>query len=412
MRPSSAIVVVTGVLFCVPVRADAWVVAEAPAAMAISEAQEGVFRPGAMPALGGYLDFGYLAVGLRLRAGVLRDGPQPGGNLEDPQLGGLATGAMALRGLWRGGWAEIAGGGGVTGHDLVPAVELGVGWHLGVGGVDVGPSVRYLRVVAGGGMETFGTAELALIGLDVRFGKARPARARPAPVATPQRAAPRAPEPEPAPEEEIEEVALAPRDEDPLLDRDVSCAQAMEGCLDLREVTVLDDRLILDERVLFDLGRARIHSKGRRVVRQIAALWQQHPEWRRMRVEGHSCDLGDAADNLELSRRRAEQVRRVLLRRGIAPELVDAVGVGQARPLDPGTSAAARQRNRRVEFVIERGGAADQPGAQAAPRPAPGDRGARAEPGHRHRRGAPSRRRAHPQPEPQPEPQIELEDSR
>ncbi|HRC55169.1 MAG TPA: hypothetical protein PKU97_04555, partial [Kofleriaceae bacterium] len=185
-------------------RSDVWMVAEAPAAMAVSDAQEGVFRPGVMPALGGYLDLGPLAVGLRLRAGVLRDGPDPGGNRQDPALGGLATGAMALRGVWRGGWAEVAGGGGVTGHDLVPALELGVGWHVKVGALDLGPSLRYLRVMAvGEQMETFGTAELALLGLDVRFGKARP-------QARPRRARPLRSAPSPAAVRPPAQVAAAP----------------------------------------------------------------------------------------------------------------------------------------------------------------------------------------------------------
>lgn len=331
--------------------------------MAISQAQEGVFRPGAMPALGGYLELGSVAFGARLRAGVLRDGPAPAGNVQDPSLGGLATAALAVRGQWLGAWIEIAGGGGVTGDDLVPAFEVGAGWQRRAGAIEWGPSVRYLRVMAHSDMEAFGTAELALLGVDVRFGR-RQARARAALAPAAKAAEPTPPPPPPAPPEA---VAVLDRDDDVLWDRDASCAQAMEACLAMREVTVIDDRLILDERVLFDLGRARVRSKGRRVVRQIAQLWREHPEWQRLRVEGHTCDLGDEEDNRVLSQRRAEQVRRVLLRRGLASQRVQAVGVGSARPLIDEASDAARQRNRRVEFVIERGPAEEGPRLEARP---------------------------------------------
>ena len=46
---------------------------EAPAAIAVSDAQAGVFRPGAMPAFGAYADNGWLALGARARAGILRE---------------------------------------------------------------------------------------------------------------------------------------------------------------------------------------------------------------------------------------------------------------------------------------------------------------------------------------------------
>src|SRR2546429_1093382 len=84
--------------------ADGWIVAEAPAAVAISEPQSGLFRAGVMPAIGAYTDNGIVALGLRMRAGVLRNGPAPSGQLGDPGMAGLGTVGVALRlalhGLW------------------------------------------------------------------------------------------------------------------------------------------------------------------------------------------------------------------------------------------------------------------------------------------------------------------------
>ncbi|MBS1118610.1 MAG: Flagellar motor rotation protein MotB [Deltaproteobacteria bacterium] len=326
--------------------ADNWLVAEAPAAMAVSDAQQGVFRPGVMPAIGFYAASDRVALGIRLRAGVLRDGPAPGGNRQDPGTAGLTTGGLAFRFLLAGGWAELAGGGGITGRDLVPTVELGVGWSFDVGRFDVGPSARYVRVISRDQMQGLGTAELALIGVEVRFGK--------------QRAVPRLhlelPPPIPTPPPvHVAEPMPAESDLDTIVDREPGCAEDLDGCRISDEIMVVNDRIILDDRVLFDLNRARVRSAGRQVVTTIAQLWKSHPEWLRLTIEGHTDATGTDQFNLELSQRRADQVRALMIKRGSPADAITAVGLGRTRLRDTGTSELANQHNRRVEFVIERG---------------------------------------------------------
>jgi outer membrane protein OmpA-like peptidoglycan-associated protein len=331
--------------------ADTWVSAEAPAAIPVSDAQSGVFKPGVMPAFGLYLGNGRLAVGGRVRVGVLRNGPAPGDNLGDPGLGGLGTAGAALRVMLHGAWIEGVAGGGVTGHDVVPALEGGVGWSFSRGGFDIGPSARYVHVVADRGMGNFGSADLMLVGVDVTFGKARPQRAaRIAPVIA---VAPPAPPPPPAPEP----APVFELDHDRTLDVEPSCAEDPEGCpLETTAIEVHDDRIVLDERVLFDSGRAHVHSKGRDVIAEIGRLWRAHPDWSRLTVEGHTDVRGSDELNQELSQRRAERVRDVFVKLGFDIATLDAIGYGKSRPRDPGLTPEAHQHNRRVEFVIERRG--------------------------------------------------------
>ena len=90
--------------------ADTWMSAELPTAVAVSDMQEQTFRAGAMPAVGGYLTLGdHFALGMRVRAGVLRNGTAPGGNFMDPSTGGLATAGFAGRRIH-----EIAAGRGAV----------------------------------------------------------------------------------------------------------------------------------------------------------------------------------------------------------------------------------------------------------------------------------------------------------
>lgn len=70
-------------------------------------------------------------------------------------------------------------------------------------------------------------------------------------------------------------------------------------------------------------------------------------------LEGH-CDQSGGDDyNMELGDRRAREVKSYLIERGIAPDrVIMVVSFGEKRPVDPGESPAALQKNRRVEFVL------------------------------------------------------------
>lgn len=70
-------------------------------------------------------------------------------------------------------------------------------------------------------------------------------------------------------------------------------------------------------------------------------------------IEGHTDDRGDADYNLELSRQRAESVRRYFIDHGLPEERLEAVGKGETEPLVPNDNEQARRKNRRVELVVK-----------------------------------------------------------
>ncbi len=330
-----------------PSSADVWMVAEAPIAVAVSDAQQGLFRPGVMPAVGAYVDNSWLAFGARLRAGLLRNGPAPGRNFEDPATGGLFTATLAMRAHRRGAWAELAGGGGITGSDLVPTVEVGAGWNFDVGRFTVGPGVRYVLVVARDPMSTLGSASLVLLGVDMQWGKDRGrVRSFVPPIELTVHAPAAAAPPEVVPVED---------DHDRIVDREPTCSETEEGCAISEHLTIKNDRIVLDDRVLFDTGAARVRSTGRELIREIATAWRAHPEWLRLTIEGHADVRGSDAFNQGLSEHRAERVRDQLVLQGFGADRIDVVGYGRSRPRDSGTDAKSLHRNRRVEFVIDRG---------------------------------------------------------
>jgi len=107
--------------------------------------------------------------------------------------------------------------------------------------------------------------------------------------------------------------------------------------------------------IQFETGSATISPASREQLATVAEALRR-PELRgdRIRIEGHTDNVGGNAYNQALSERRADAVRRYLIDRfGIAAVQLEAVGYGEDRPVrdvDP-DSAAGRALNRRVELV-------------------------------------------------------------
>jgi outer membrane protein OmpA-like peptidoglycan-associated protein len=125
-------------------------------------------------------------------------------------------------------------------------------------------------------------------------------------------------------------------------------------------VEIETDRLSLKDAITFDTGRDTLRPESGHILDEVARILAQHPELTRIRVEGHTDNVGGKAYNQDLSQRRARAVVRALGQRGIAAGRLEAQGYGFDRPVASNATAAGRAKNRRVEFTIvgERGGTA------------------------------------------------------
>lgn len=72
----------------------------------------------------------------------------------------------------------------------------------------------------------------------------------------------------------------------------------------------------------------------------------------RVRIEGHTDRRGDEQQNQALSQRRAEAVKRYLVRQGVAEAQLSAVGMAARNPIADNDTPEGRARNRRVELVV------------------------------------------------------------
>jgi outer membrane protein OmpA-like peptidoglycan-associated protein len=107
--------------------------------------------------------------------------------------------------------------------------------------------------------------------------------------------------------------------------------------------------------VLFGIDSDRLTQEARLSVARVAGFLIALAD-RDALIEGHTDSSGAASHNLDLSRRRAESVRDALAEFGVEKERLMAEGYGSLFPVADNSTAAGRERNRRVEIVILRPG--------------------------------------------------------
>jgi outer membrane protein OmpA-like peptidoglycan-associated protein len=104
--------------------------------------------------------------------------------------------------------------------------------------------------------------------------------------------------------------------------------------------------------VLFEGESAQLMGTARERLDRVVEVLQQL-RGRSISVKGYMDASGDDARDADLSRRRAQSVRKYLVSRGIASDRVRAIGLGNANPAASDASIEGRRQNRRVEVVIE-----------------------------------------------------------
>lgn len=153
--------------------------------------------------------------------------------------------------------------------------------------------------------------------------------------------------------------ALADRDNDSVPDAHDHCPDVpgaphpdpeRNGCPGL--VRIEGRSIVILRPVFFATRQDRILSRSRPVLEAVADALRASPEITRLAIEGHTDDVGDEDANLDLSRRRANNVMAWLIQHGIEASRLEAHGYGESMPLVQDTTEDARSVNRRVEFDV------------------------------------------------------------
>lgn len=108
--------------------------------------------------------------------------------------------------------------------------------------------------------------------------------------------------------------------------------------------------------VLFDFDSANLKNDNSTVLGGMASFIQSYPRTN-ITVEGHTDNRGSESYNLQLSQKRADTVKNILVDKyGMPPSRLRAVGYGEAMPIDTNSTEEGRQNNRRVVATVSEKG--------------------------------------------------------
>jgi outer membrane protein OmpA-like peptidoglycan-associated protein len=103
--------------------------------------------------------------------------------------------------------------------------------------------------------------------------------------------------------------------------------------------------------VLFDTGSHTLKPGAREKLAKISGILLAHPGLT-LQIEGHTDSVGGDEFNQQLSERRADSVRDFLAEQGVPVSSITARGFGKTQPVASNDTPEGRQRNRRVELVV------------------------------------------------------------
>jgi outer membrane protein OmpA-like peptidoglycan-associated protein len=103
--------------------------------------------------------------------------------------------------------------------------------------------------------------------------------------------------------------------------------------------------------VLFDTGSTTLKPGAREKLAKISGILLAH-KGLTLQIEGHTDSVGTDDFNQQLSERRSDSVRDFLAEQGVAGSTMSARGFGKTQPVASNDTAEGRQRNRRVELVV------------------------------------------------------------
>lgn len=107
--------------------------------------------------------------------------------------------------------------------------------------------------------------------------------------------------------------------------------------------------------VLFPNDDTNLTPQARQTLTRQAAWLAGNLGWLAL-IEGHAAENGTREYNLSLGARRASSVQDYLIAKGVAPERIRTVSFGKERPVQPCTTEACHDVNRRAVTVLQPAG--------------------------------------------------------
>jgi outer membrane protein OmpA-like peptidoglycan-associated protein/predicted negative regulator of RcsB-dependent stress response len=117
------------------------------------------------------------------------------------------------------------------------------------------------------------------------------------------------------------------------------------------KIIISETEPVILKNVFFETGSAELLPESEFDLQKLKSLLTVNSRLR-IKINGHTDNVGNVDDNQKLSQERAMAVYDYLIKEGISESRLLYEGYGESLPIDSNESEEGRQRNRRTEFVI------------------------------------------------------------
>jgi outer membrane protein OmpA-like peptidoglycan-associated protein len=104
--------------------------------------------------------------------------------------------------------------------------------------------------------------------------------------------------------------------------------------------------------ILFDVDKATLKQDLKTSLAKVAGILTVYQQFN-VSIEGNTDNTGSAEHNMKLSQQRADNVMNFLVEQGIDASRLTAKGLGMTMPIADNSTKEGRQKNRRVDLVIQ-----------------------------------------------------------
>lgn len=120
-----------------------------------------------------------------------------------------------------------------------------------------------------------------------------------------------------------------------------------------KEIEIIRKILEIRDEIKFEHDSYKLTKDSKQSLKTIANLiLEGDHEFKKIVIEGHANKIGTEEYNLNLSEKRAKEVKNELLKLGLKENLVDTQGFGEGKPKNIEMWDVAKKENRRVEFNV------------------------------------------------------------
>lgn len=120
----------------------------------------------------------------------------------------------------------------------------------------------------------------------------------------------------------------------------------------LQDVSIKSGEFVLD-RISFDAGKTTVNASSAPQLQNLATILNAYPNVT-VTISAFTDNVGNTANNLKLSRQRANAVLQELERKGVDRSRMSAIGFGADRPVASNSSEDGRKQNRRISLKFKR----------------------------------------------------------